>query len=115
MIQAKEGITPEEFESRLTPPAGLALSRAADPETSHLAADEIAQSLSRRQQTALAVVIRWPGRTVSELSELNDCRDPRTIGRRLPELERQGLVRREDARECRITGRLAHTWRATKP
>lgn len=110
MIAAKEGLTPEEMESRVNAPEGLPLSRAADPETSHEAADKIATDLPKLQNLALAKVWRWPGRTVSELAELADARDPRSIGRRLPELERKGLVRRGDARKCGVTRVNAATW-----
>lgn len=112
MIQAKEGLTIKEYLDKLTDgkPGGLPLSRPGDPEPSHNAADAITRHLQDRQRRVLALVFASPGRTTSELTAHYEYRDPRMIGRRLPELERMGLVFRGEPRKCEITGHSAAVW-----
>lgn len=86
------------------------LARREHPETSRQAAKEIAPTLSILRTEALRLVKAHPGSTASELAEYDGHRDTRRIPRRLPGLERQGLIKRGPARACRVTGRQATTW-----
>lgn len=90
-----------------------ALARNADPHTSHLAAREVERSgLGRRQRDmVLAALRRFGRRTSLELAQCADL-DRYVIARRLPELERAGLVARGPAVQCPASGRQAITWRA---
>ncbi len=89
------------------------LARRDDPPESKAAAAEIAPYVESVKQDALDLVDRYPDRTVSELATLFDARDPRQIGRRLPELEADGLVVRFRGDPCSITRRAAARWRLT--
>jgi len=88
------------------------LARTDDPWTSHQAAHWAVKSglVGSEQQRALGCVVRWPGRTATELAKLVGDADPRRINRRLGELERKGVVHRGNARRCSHTGRAAATW-----
>ena len=85
--------------------------RADDPATSWEAAERNEKSGKTRQQqnvTAQAVADR-PGLTSAELSKVTGlCRY--MLARRLPEVERQGRVKRGDVRVCSATGYKAATW-----
>jgi len=87
-----------------------ALARNTDPDTSHQAAEDIVVHIGRLQQRARQCVEDWPGHTATELSKLAGDADPRTINRRLGELERKGVVLRGEARRCSHTGKNAATW-----
>ena len=87
------------------------LARRGDPETSKLGAKDAASRLGKLQAFTLSAVTRHPGLTSSELTKKLALSDPRQINRRLPELEREGLIIRADARPCSVTKRKAHTWR----
>lgn len=87
-----------------------ALARREDPATSHEAAEAIAGRLPTLQQEVLALVIRHPRRTCSELADLGGYRDPRKVGRRLPELEALGMVKRLPKRACAVTKTPAAVW-----
>lgn len=86
--------------------------RNTDPRTSHLAAaDVIASGQQRRQHAAvLAAVQVNAGCTSAELARVHGL-DRYAVARRLPELERMGLVQRCPARICTESGRPAMTWR----
>jgi len=86
------------------------LARVEHPPTSLLAAKSIAAQLPDLRRRALALVIRFPGRTSRALADIAQDRDIRTIGRRLGELERAHLVKRGPVQKCPITGRLCSTW-----
>jgi DNA-binding MarR family transcriptional regulator len=90
------------------------LARTSDPATSKAAARHIVGRLKARQSAALQAVRDWPGQTATELAEACGIFDPRIFNRRLPELEKLGMVERGPARGCRVTGRLAATWKAVK-
>lgn len=86
--------------------------RNTDPETSHLAADDLKASgrLAAQQQLILTAVQRYPGRTSRELAaEINA--DRHMVARRLPELE-PVHVTKGAARPCTQseTRRPAVTW-----
>lgn len=91
--------------------AGPALARRDDPITSQRAAREIESSgkadIQRRK--VLTAVQSFPGKTSAELAPLAGL-DRYACARRLPELERSGLVRRGEARICQAHGTAAMTW-----
>lgn len=87
-----------------------ALARRTDPQESRAAALDIAPRVNQVQRDVLAMVRKHPGCTVSELASYFGARDPRRIGRRLPELERKGLVVRELGQPCTVTGESAARW-----
>ena len=92
--------------------AATPASRNTDPNSSHLAADDITQSgvRARQQRMVLNAVRRWPGLTSRELAaRMNICRY--VTGRRLSELSPVFVTRPEKAtRACTVTGRLAVDW-----
>ena len=90
-----------------TPP----LFRRTDPATSREAAAHMVETgkLGEAQQRVLALVRRSPGLTALMLAEVAGEWDPRVINRRLPELERLGLIRRGEPKR-QGTGRRAVTW-----
>jgi CRP-like cAMP-binding protein len=85
--------------------------RAGDPAGSQEAAVEMVASGKMRQQQSIALeaVRSHPGCTSFEMTAYCAL-DRYQLARRLPELERQGLVRRGRERICRISGRLAAPW-----
>jgi hypothetical protein len=91
----------------------LDLWRRSDPPTSRAAGREIRGKLAHLHRVALDLVERFPGRTGQELSALAEIGDPRTINRRLGELEKFGRLVRGEPRACEITGRAAATWWTT--
>jgi hypothetical protein len=86
------------------------LARRTDPPTSKLAAEEMIEHLAKCHAWALDCVTESPGWTANELGARYCVADVRRINRRLPELERLGLVVRGDERACRRTGRKCVTW-----
>lgn len=84
-----------------------------DPVTSHQAAREITASGKREGQclAVLALVKKYPRRTSLELSHCGGL-ERHTIARRLPELEKGGLIKRAGIRECAVGLRLATIWEA---
>ena len=89
------------------------IARRCDPRSSQLAAAETTRSGRRdaQAQMVLSLVRLWQGRTSRELAEGARV-DRYIVARRLPELERLGLVRRGEMRICSIGHRLATTWEA---
>jgi len=85
--------------------------RNSDPETSHLAAEEITKSGKRKaqQQKVLNAVKKFPNRTSAEIANRSKL-DRYAVARRLPELATAGLVKRGNARQCRINHRQAIVW-----
>lgn len=86
--------------------------RTTDPETSKEAGRHMVSSgrLKKAQGDALRWVREHPGRTATELAHAVGVFDPRVLNRRLPELERLGLVKRGEPRPCRVTSRRAAVW-----
>jgi len=86
-------------------------SRATDPVTSHLAAEQHTASGARahQQRQALAAVRQFPGRTSFELAMVTDM-DRYMLARRLPEVETAGEVVKGHPKRCSVTGRQAVTW-----
>ena len=86
--------------------------RTADPSSSHEAADHIVSSGKQAQQQsqAAAAVRKHPGLTSLELARATGI-DRFVLARRLPEVEREGLIRRGTVRRCAASnGRSAVTW-----
>lgn len=85
--------------------------RAGDPVTSHTAAAELVASGRQavQQQAVLGAVRAQPGSTSAELARDFEL-DRYAVARRLPELERRGLIRRDGPRRCDATDRMAVTW-----
>jgi hypothetical protein len=88
--------------------------RRTDPVTSHEAAEfaEASGTIGHQQEIVEALVRKHPGNTSAELAWSEDAKglDRYAIARRLPELERLGLVRKGEARICSESGRRAVTW-----
>ena len=93
-----------------TPPPRLA--RRSDPSTSHAAAERLRASgkLSAQRQAVLDALTRWPGSTAVELAT-NSGLDRYLVSRRLPDLAKDGKVRRMAPRVCRVNGTAQTTWR----
>lgn len=83
-----------------------------DPATSRIAADRLERSgvLGEHIRIAAAVVAGNPGKTSAELAATDTRLDRAEFARRLPEAEREGLVRRGDSRKCAATGSACITW-----
>lgn len=88
------------------------LARRSDPETSHEAAQEVTDSGSADQQRSIvaALVRKYPSRTSDELAQLTPRLDRWQAARRLPEVERAGLIQRGEARHSEVSGRKGVTW-----
>lgn len=86
------------------------IARDGDPDTSHEAAAKITSDGTRDRQAngVLAEVNSRPGSTSAELG--GGTIDRYVMARRLPELEKLGLVSRGESRMCGKTGRRALTW-----
>jgi hypothetical protein len=88
-----------------------AMARESDPDTSHEAAQHVTASgaAAHQRQRVLALVRAQPGLTSDELAVAAGMLR-QVPARRLPELERLGLVRRGQVRPSRVTGRNGLTW-----
>lgn len=87
------------------------LSHQGDPQTSIEAARDFAQSgkCETHRQMCLEAVRRCPGGTHSEIATVTAL-DWLQVARRLPELERAGLVRKGEPRTCAVKGSKCCTW-----
>jgi len=90
-------------------PDAKALSRRTDPATSKAAAVAVLPRIGDLQAKVLEVVRANPGRTRNELAAVMGWH-PSEVSKRLPELERVGLVRRGAERDCNVTGRSCAVW-----
>ncbi len=90
--------------------------RALDPETSKIAADAMKASGldSVQKQEILEILIGQ--RSCMTARELDVALEAEryTASKRLPELERAGLIQRVGNRPCSVTGRKATTWQIKK-
>lgn len=78
-----------------------------DPATSHLAAAKVVGRADAHRQMIAAAIRQRPGMTYREIAELTGL-EPVAVGRRLVEVEREGLAR---AGEARTVNRSAmRTW-----
>ena len=86
------------------------IARKRDPNPSHEAAKAVTESGRRESQLTrvLQAVREEPGLTSLELS--HGPFDRHVFARRLPELEKVHLVRKGEARQCRVGQRSAVTW-----
>jgi len=89
------------------------LAAAADPISSHLAAAELTSSGRRASQKRDIVNwLRGQSRPLTSMEIGNAAGlDRYMVARRLPDLEKDGLVERCAMRECAISRRPAITWR----
>ncbi len=71
-------------------------------------------STGKAQAFAVWCVKQKPDSTARELDRAYAPRADRSVGKRLTECERLGLVRRGAKRRCTVTGRTAATWRLTQ-
>lgn len=87
------------------------IARRGDPITSAHAAAWLTSSGFRDSQAGrvLDAVICWPKSTSAELARRAQI-DRYICARRLPELEKLGLVTRGPIAHCTVTGRAALTW-----
>lgn len=92
------------------------LARLTDPKSSHAAASDLIASgkLLDQQTRAAAAVHRHPGQSSLHLAVLTGL-DRHMLGRRLPELARQGKIWRGPAAPCATTGKSACTWFPVAP
>jgi hypothetical protein len=90
----------------------IPIARHTDPDTSKAAAKQITNSGVRGEQhrTVLAAVKAHPGKTSRELAAEADL-DRYMVARRLPELEKLGVVKRAAERMCTIGKLSATTWK----
>ena len=90
------------------------ISAKADPRTSKEAEGAITSSGLREGQClgVLALVRKFPDSTSLELSVKGRTYDRYIIARRLPELERGGLIAKSGVKVCGVSGKKATTWKA---
>jgi len=88
--------------------------RRTDPLSSKLAAQQITASGTRKIQceAVLDAVKQYPFHTSREIAQILDI-DRYVPSRRLPDLEKQGLVCRCQMRKCKVGGKISLTWCAT--
>ena len=89
----------------------IATARATDPDTSHLAGEEMERS--GKAQTQREIVLEAVGYfvplTSAEIAKCSEL-DRFQVARRLPELEYAGLVRRLPKRQCNVCRSQSVTW-----
>lgn len=88
-----------------------ALTHRRDPETSRQAAERLRESgkLGAQQRAVLEALRQCDGATHAELGDFMGLHWL-TPARRLPELERAGLVRKGEPRICTVKGSRCTTW-----
>lgn len=86
------------------------IARREDPPSAHEGARAIASVLNKQQGWVLEQVRLHPGRTSLELAQRIGVGDPRRLNRRLPELERKGILCRERGAPCMVTGLRSFRW-----
>lgn len=92
------------------------LARSTDPSTSHVAAaDLVARGMQAVQHAKTeAAVVLHPGQSSLHLATLTGL-DRHMLGRRLPELAREGRIWRGPTAHCGTTGKPACTWWPVAP
>jgi len=97
------------------------MARRTDPGTSHLAAKiHTIDKLSERRKQVYYLVLGHPGSTSGELSRFMHKEYPdlpirtavETPHKRLPELEKLGLIERSAVKKCSDSGYQSLTWTA---
>jgi len=93
----------------------IRLSRRGDPITSALAARKVCRSgkLGKQKRDVLKALQANNGSTSGEVSA-KIGNDRYVASRRLPDLERDGLVARGPARKCTVVGSMCLTWWVTE-
>ena len=107
------------FDQPATRTVGKPGSHRADPLTSYIAAEKLAKSgkwAKQKQEVydALkeATKAYTRGATSAEVGTFMEGINSRFVAaRRLPELEKDGLVVRSDSRQCCVTGNPSGTWK----
>jgi len=100
------------FDTTPLPRGPQARAATADPATSHIAAREVEASGAAQGQRdkVRELVTRYPDSTAMELASMSSLNQFQ-VARRLPELQRAGLVARGESRKCNIKGTMMTTWR----
>lgn len=90
----------------------VARARRDDPETSHLAAEQINKSgkIAEHHQIIAALVRQYPGLTTGELSEKTTELTHEQIWRRMSELEELNTVIHGAKRLCKVRRTLCRPW-----
>lgn len=94
--------------------------RRSHPDTSRMAAEEVAPKIPEQCAEVLSELRRYIAErgelpTGQELAEfmVTEQFDKRSMcARRLPDLRKAGYIESCDPRRCRMSGRMAQTWRA---
>ena len=91
------------------------LAKRSDPFTSKLSGSKMRASFTRitLMKEVLKLVAEHPGWTSRQFSDLRGDRDLRTVGRRLSDLKKSGLVRNGSSVKDSVTGEEALTWWVT--
>lgn len=89
------------------PPA----TRKYDPESSHLAEEEVTESGKREKQyrTVMSAISETPGYTAVELSRRHNL-DRYMVSRRTADLCHKGMITRGAPRRCTVNKRSMVTW-----
>jgi len=88
------------------------LARNSDPITSHMAADA-SKALREKHHAAILLCLRYLGRMgKDEIAAHFNCMTGVQVARRLPELQKLGLVRTTGRLVRSDTGRLEREWEA---
>jgi len=90
--------------------------RKKDPATSKLAAAILFQSKthSKQQHMILEALLRTDTPLTARQIDRALKQERYFSSKRMPEMERLGVVERDNPVTCPISNRLAHTWRASK-
>jgi predicted ArsR family transcriptional regulator len=91
----------------------IRLARNTDPITSHLAAARVHEFGKSHIDNIVAALILWGPMTADEIAERSSL-DKHQVCRRLPEAEKQNLVRVTDAVRKTGRGRAARVWESAK-
>jgi CRP-like cAMP-binding protein len=94
----------ETFGAKLAP-----MQRRHDPPTSRIAAERLVASgrADAHRRLIVDAIRRRPGTTYRQIADMTGL-EPVAVGRRLVEVERQGLAKAGEARA--VEGRLMRTW-----
>ena len=97
-------------------PASARIARRADPLSSKLAAEEITESgLRDAQKSQVLYHLRACAEPVTSMELAHKGQlDRYVVARRLPDLEKDGLVIKVAMRSCGVSGRQAITWRIAR-
>jgi hypothetical protein len=85
--------------------------RRAVADTSVISYHDIHETLGEQQRFVLDLIAEHPYRTDRELARLAGVADPNVIRPRRCEITKRGRICEAGHRRCRVTGRLAATWR----